>query len=384
MTASFLKVDDIIDNVRHQIESDNFAGYDPYDTLNSPFLKPIGKWGKVIATQFQKRNPINIRPLLLIKKEINPKAIGLFLQAYSKLYRLSPSKELKSKCETLFSILDASQNKSSTGTSWGYNFEWVSPKKTLPKHYSNVVATSFVVQGLKEYFEVFGELRATELIAEASNYVTKDLHVSKTEIGKCISYSKIDSDFCYNASLLASEILATDYFVNKNKQTKELIKDTVSYVISRQHSNGSWMYSYDPVKKAERRQIDFHQGYILNSLKNISELIDYTSDKLEKSLKNGLTFYKKYQFNEAGQSHWRLPKKWPTDIHNQAQGIITFTLFSDSEQAQNIYLWTIKHMYDNQGKFYYKKYPIYSIKTTFTRWSQAWMLLALINLKLAE
>jgi len=118
-------------------------------------------------------------------------------------------------------------------------------------------------------------------------------------------------------------------------------------------------------------------------LKNISQLIDYTGDKLEESLKSGLTFYRNYQFKEYGQSHCRLQKKWRTKIHNHAQGIITFTIFSDTKQAQNIFLWSIKYMSDNQGRFYYKKHPIYSIKTTFTNWSQAWMLLALINLKLA-
>ncbi len=56
------------------VEKENFKGYDPYDTLNGwvPFHW-LGKWGPAVATQIQKRNPINIRPLLGIKKTIIPK-----------------------------------------------------------------------------------------------------------------------------------------------------------------------------------------------------------------------------------------------------------------------------------------------------------------------
>ena len=72
-------------NIKHRfsqlqtyIESQAFKGYDPYDTLNSPLpFHCLGKWGPVLAIQFQKRNPFNIRKLLGIKKEYNPKAIGL-------------------------------------------------------------------------------------------------------------------------------------------------------------------------------------------------------------------------------------------------------------------------------------------------------------------
>ena len=69
-------IDNIINNslikLESYIESESHKGYDPYDTLNSciPFHF-FGKWPGIFATQLQKRNPINIRPILGIKKEIN-------------------------------------------------------------------------------------------------------------------------------------------------------------------------------------------------------------------------------------------------------------------------------------------------------------------------
>jgi len=47
------------EKLRSYVESENFKGYDPYDTLNSPIkFKYFGKLIPVLALQFQKRNPI--------------------------------------------------------------------------------------------------------------------------------------------------------------------------------------------------------------------------------------------------------------------------------------------------------------------------------------
>ena len=78
------------------IEGEDFRGYDPYDALNSPFLKFLSfnsKYPGIIFTQTIKRSPLNPRPLLGIKKELNPKALGLFLWGYSKLYAVEKKEE---------------------------------------------------------------------------------------------------------------------------------------------------------------------------------------------------------------------------------------------------------------------------------------------------
>ena len=105
------------------------------------------------------------------------------------------------------------------------------------------------------------------------------------------------------------------------------------------------------------------------------------------ALKLGATYYFSKQFKENGQSIFRVPTEYPVEIHNQAQGIITFTRLSYlsdeySKFALTIADWTIKNMQSNKGSFYYKKYPLYIIKTPFMRWTNSWMLLALTELKI--
>ena len=39
--------------------------------------------------------------------------------------------------------------------------------------------------------------------------------------------------------------------------------------------------------------------------------------------------------------------------------------------------WAMKHMWDERGFFYYRVLRFGTIRTSYMRWSQAWMLLAL-------
>jgi len=81
----------------------------------------------------------------------------------------------------------------------------------------------------------------------------------------------------------------------------------------------------------------------------------------------------------------RYPLKWPVDIHNQSQGIITFSelKFFNTDYlnfANTIAKWTIENMQDKSGYFYFRKYPYFTNKISYMRWGQAWMFLALTEL----
>lgn len=363
------------------IETEGFQGYDPYDTLNSwiPF-KFLGKWPAAIATQIQKRNPINIRPLLGIKKGINPKAYGLFLQAYSILYKKTNKKEYLEKADYFFNWLKDNYSKGYSGYCWGYNFPWANPKHFYDSYIPSSVVTGFVCNGIFEYYKINNSSRVKDVLISASNFVLKDLNQFENDTGVCLSYTPMDNDICYNASLLAGEALALNYYFTKDKKYKEIIKKILDFVIARQHDNGKWDYSYDKELKKEREQIDFHQGFVLCSIDNIIQYAGLDQEKYIKYVKKGVEFYYKEQFFTDGRSKWRLPKIWPVEIHNQAQGIITFLQLSylNSEYknfATKIADWTIKNMQDKKGFFYYQKHKFYTNKISYMRWSQAWMML---------
>ncbi len=49
--------------------------------------------------------------------------------------------------------------------------------------------------------------------------------------------------------------------------------------------------------------------------------------------------------------------------------------------AYSVYNWAMNHMWDERGYFYYQSLPLYKIKISYMRWSQAWMLYALACLQ---
>ena len=69
---------------------EGWAGYDPYDGLNSPLVKALtlnSKPLRIAATQLIKRSPVNVRPLLGIRKGLNPKGLALAARALILLSR---------------------------------------------------------------------------------------------------------------------------------------------------------------------------------------------------------------------------------------------------------------------------------------------------------
>lgn len=85
-----------LNKLKIYIEQEKFKGYDPYDELNSPFLKILSfnnEYSRIAIIQTLKRFLINLRPLFGIKKEHNPKGLGLFLWGYAKLYKMEKKTE---------------------------------------------------------------------------------------------------------------------------------------------------------------------------------------------------------------------------------------------------------------------------------------------------
>ena len=370
-----------LNRLKSYIEKENFKGYDPYDTLCSPFpFHWFTSWGPVLATQFQKRNPINIRPLLGIRKDYNPKGIGLILEAYCTLKDVFPSENFNKQIDFCFNYLSENSTEGFSGACWGYNFPWATTEKYLPSYEPTAVVTGFVCRALDKYRVQSNSKKAADLIVSAAQFIDKDLKKTTFESGICISYTPVMTDCCYNASLLGAEVLARAYRLSKNESYKKTAIDAVNFVISKQLENGCWNYSMNLKTSEERKQIDFHQGYVIDSIKIIAELLEISDEKWKNSVEKGLRFYKEQQFFKDGRSLWRLPKEFPVEIHNQSQGVITFCESGDIGFASVIADWTVENMQDEEGFFYYRNFKSYKNKLSYMRWSNAWMMLALSKL----
>jgi hypothetical protein len=370
-----------LEKLQAYIEKEEFKGYDPYDTLTSPFpFQWFTRYGQAIATQIQKRNPFNIRPLLGIKKEYNPKGMGLLLHGYVLLQKTFPERNYNKQIGFIYNWLKENKSREFKNACWGYNFGWASPEKYLPPFAPTVVATSFIASGVYEYYQLTKDASARELLLSIADFIVDDLPVTETENGICYSYSPFMKDCCYNASLLGAETLARVYSLTGNGSLKLAAESAVEFVVAHQHDDGHWKYKIDPLTGKERHQVDFHQGYIIDSIRNVMKYSGEQKSHWIEAINKGVAFYKNEQFFADGQSKWRLPKIYPVEIHNQSQGIITFIESGKKEYidfSTRVLQWTIHNMQDENGFFYYRKLKNYTNKISFMRWSNAWMFLAM-------
>jgi hypothetical protein len=376
-------IEDDFLKVYHRLKIDGFKGYDPYDGLNSKFsfLFP-GKWTKIMLTQFLVYFPFQVRPILFIRKKINPKGMGLLLSSLCdiKISGVNISGlDLDKEINAIFRWLKDNSNKQFSGPCWGYHFPWQDPQKFIPQYQPSSVVTSFIGEGLIKYHAISKDIEAKAIIRGIADFMLKDLNTYEDEDGICFSYSPFDNNVVHNANVLTAQFLLKAGSLLNDDNLIKIAKSSYSFSINKQNEDGSWYYSINPKTGKGRMQYDFHQGYMLDSLLTY---IDHfgRSDFLKNIIVRGTKFYKSL-FLANGTSYFRYPRKWPIDIHNQTQGIITFSRleqsgFAGKEEWSKILEWTLEKMVSKNGTVYHQKWPPIVNKNHYARWNSAWMLKA--------
>lgn len=378
-------IENILKNLHQSVFNEKYKGYDPYDILNSKALpisyilknKNIGLGLGHSFIQVGKRCPNIIRKVLNVKKGYNAKGLALISDSLLKMSIYFDDKSYANLGLRLLFYLIKNRSKNFASVCWGYNYPWINHKRALPSHYPNVVVTSFVVNSLLNYYEYFKNDFLLKYALKSCSFFMDDLKPKRTDGNVCFSYTPLDRDRCHNANLLAAQTLLRMGFLSGQTNLKEIAEKAYDFTLNSQNADGSWDYGISPSGKSEV-QLDFHQGFIIDSILELDKLIKLSKSNL-KIMEKGISFYEK-QF-ENGLSYYRYPKFYPIEIHNQAQGIITFSKIMKLDKAFLIFKKTIDNMYDSKNNyFYYQMGYLYKNKSNYVRWSQAWMIFAIINL----
>lgn len=393
---------DALLKLKKYCEKENFKGWDPYDGLNSKIFNAIPGLNKsalcrLIVIQGFKRCPFNLRPLALIKKDFNPKGIGLLLQGYCNLYNvvdkdasmsslLGEKDELKKWIVKLADLLLQLKSPGEwKGDCWGYNFDWQARLLFLfPKFTPTVVATCFCATALFAAYEITNNEDYLKSALSSAKFVIHDLHRTSCERGFLFSYSPLKgNDTVFNASLLGSKLLSYCYHYTQDKEYADLARQSSLACCNAQHENGSWYYGMLP----EQKWVDsFHTGYNLDALYAYETLTGDTSFHL--NIEKGLEYYIKEFFEDDGCPRYYDNRKFPIDIHCPAQLFVTlarmdkFSLHKDL--AYKVLGWTVKNMQSRKGYFYYQLKEGISSKISYMRWSNAFMFYALTYFLLDE
>jgi len=369
----FDSIKDIVCQLESYIISKNYTGYDPYDGLMSPIFKlPILRSNKIIRFGFQqifRRIPFNIRPLIGIKKGLNPVTLGLCIQAFTYLAEIFKKKKkfYLENIDKCFEKLISLQSKGYSGSCWGYNFDWEARYTRINAYIPTIVATGIITNGLFEYYKYFEDDKVKELILSSTKFVLNDLNRTYDKDGDfCFSYSPNDKQIVFNATMKGARLLAQAYELTKNKEYLNEAEKTVKFVIKNQNSDGSWYYSAGDA----RTWVDnFHTAYILDCLKSF---IFYSKkDSYNNYLLSGLNYYLKNLFTGEFNPKYYNVSLFPIDSTEVAQSVITLTNFNLLKEAKLVLEFGIKKLFHNQNfKYQIRKY--YSINIPFMRWSTAY------------
>lgn len=373
-------------------ETQNFAGWDPYDGLNSKVFQalPLKHWdlARLAWIQGFKRSPVNFRKLLLVPKEHNAKGIALFLLGYCRLYQAAqhghvtfgvPSQILK-HIEYLTQLLLKMKVEGYAGACWGYNFDWQARRLFLfKKNTPTVVATAFCVEALIESYKITQNEKVLEVALSSAEFVLRDLSRTAHGKGHIFSYSVTDgNNTVINASLLGAKILSYAYKYKKKQTYFDMAKKAVIAACDLQEDDGSWIYGLLPVQSWKD---SFHTGFNLDAIATYQQNTGDTS--FQKSIDKGWAYYTAHFFEADGKPKYYHDKTYPIDIHCPAQVIVTASklkqFHNNLELLERTLHWTIEHMQSKKGYFYYQYRKGLSSKISYMRWSNAFMFSAMTH-----
>lgn len=378
----FRNLEPILEQTYFWSNSKGFLGYNKHDGLNSPLLRLLlgwGKWPRIIAIQSVMRSPVNIRPLLGVRKSYNPKGLALFSQGLLDLYLTSGDEKYLDSAKLLLNKLVEIQSTGNwSGNCWGYHYPWQDPGFYAPTNTPNAVVTCFVCEAFLDAYKVTNNPDYLEVAEDAINFFLKDLTVLKdTSEELCFSYMPLPMSMrVMDVSILIGAVIARYSFYSSDLQHSETAEKLVKYVVNQQTSYSAWFYT-DPPSDSHITHDNYHTGFILDALKRY---IDATNSiKYTGIYQKGLDYYAKQLFNLDGSPRWMNDKDYPHDIHGSAQGIITFSRHMDDYPglAKKIADWAIDNMYHQDGRFYYQQTRLFTKRFTLMRWCNAWMFRAL-------
>jgi len=374
-----------IERLDQWLTRNGWAGYDPYDLKGLPFFTKNNPslFEKALRKAVWKLEPFApclLRIIFRVKKEINPKAMGLFADAYLTLYLATGKPYYLSKAEEAIQWLDKNYSKGYSGKCWGYPFDWQS-RIFIPRGTPSSVVSATVGNAYWSFYKLTGERRYLATCESICNFFTNDLNIDRLGSEKvCFSYTPLDNFHVHNANLFVAEFLIK---VGKEVGNEKFIDqglNAVNYTLSEQNPDGS--ICYWGRDQSDKCHIDhYHSGFEIRSLYSIWKLT--REERIRKAVKQYYRFYLANLFENKTIPKLTPENKYPINIHACAEALLcNATLAPDfpegREYLANATRWIVENMQDKTGYFYYmirrSKGIERKVKIPYIRWGQAWML----------
>jgi len=220
----------------------------------------------------------------------------------------------------------------------------------------------------------------------------------------CTSFTGVkqgSSGFCYplpsqrshvhNANFLAAALLCRVYKHTGQEKFLAPALRAARYSAAKQRPDGSWPYAGRPSSSGWTIFTpDTTWGFAFNGARS-------GTSEFDGAIRKGFDFYKAHFFRDDGAPRYFHNRTYPsTSIacpeHHYSARVQGFESGRRTGKrapenvrlAHSVFSWAMNNMWDDRGFFYYRVLRLGKVRTSYMRWSQAWMLLALAELMRAS
>ncbi|WP_417615555.1 hypothetical protein [Oceanisphaera sp.] len=364
------------------IRGEQFAGYDPFDSLNSTLLQatPLkhNEWVRLAWLQLGKRSPINLRPLLLVPKKRNPKGVGLFILGLLEDYRRTGEQQYLSEAKELgdWLLTQQSPREQWQHSCWGYHFDWQARAFYVPAGKPNIITTCYVARALYALGEALGEQGFMDVALDAARFIVNTLY-TEADGRRFYGYIPGETAFVHNASLWGAAWVGFAGARLNDAAMYQQALDVARQSVSEQGEDGSWVYG----ARHHHQFIDgFHTGYNLEALCLLRDALSVT--EFDAAIDRGYRYYLDHFFTEDGTAKYYNNNVYPIDMHSVAQAVFTLLKVGGSETdealCEKVITRALEQLYlPAKTQFVYQKSRWLTNRINYTRWTQAWAYFAL-------
>ena len=325
-------------------EGNDLRSYDPYDVWKT-------KLGIAVKDTFNRNRLIGALPALILsitdlmlnndfrigyQKQEYPIVRALAAQTLLNQYERTGEDKYLSLARKHLSWLVENSSIGYSGFCWGLGFKWPAADNVVyDANTPHSTHTPYALEAFHKYTQISGNNDYVPIIKSCFNFFENDLCVMhEDEKSIAISYGPFKDRIATNAVSYAlySYAIFTLYFPEKQAYLKSKISKLYTYIISKQRTDGSWLYSPDD----ESSFIDcFHSCFILKNLIKTNKI-----QSLEQASKYVLKGYE-YLCKEFYDNKARLYKRFTKaknlslvkyDLYDNAEMLSLCNMLNDTER----------------------------------------------------
>lgn len=345
-----------------RLEGAGFAGWDPYDALTSPLVRPLARTplARRVALQTLKWSPVNLRPLLGVAPRRHTKALALLASAYGRLGRLDVASEL-------VDLLLEHGVRSGGGVGFGYDFDvetrWGSYRAGVP----NAIATAFAAQAA-------ADAGRPDIGRQAVTFACARLLVDRAG-EPFFGYYEGSAKPIHNANVLVAAAAA----LCGDDDQRLLARRALDYTLERQRPDGSWPYGESP----GLGWVDgFHTAYVLEGLARWEA--HEPEPAVRAAIERGTGLFVDRLVDVDGAPRATLDSRYPIDTHAAASAITALCAVRGHDAralpaAERVLSFALRRLRRRDARFRFQLHRGWRSSIPYVRWSDAHMLLALAN-----